>query len=71
MVPRSVSRSSPEFVIAHISDTHFDGGPVSEARAERVMAYLNGLPGHLDAIVPRPELRDYVARLLRLFGNAE
>jgi acetyl-CoA carboxylase carboxyl transferase beta subunit len=27
--------------------------------------------GHLDAIVPRPELRDYVARLLRLFGNAE
>ena len=27
--------------------------------------------GHLDAIVPRPELEDYVARLLRLFGNAE
>jgi acetyl-CoA carboxylase carboxyl transferase subunit beta len=27
--------------------------------------------GHLDAIVTRPELRDYVARLLRLFGNAE
>ena len=26
--------------------------------------------GHLDAIVPRAELRDYVARLLRLFGNA-
>jgi acetyl-CoA carboxylase carboxyl transferase subunit beta len=26
--------------------------------------------GHLDAIVPRPELKDYVARLLRLFGNA-
>jgi acetyl-CoA carboxylase carboxyl transferase beta subunit len=26
--------------------------------------------GHLDAIVARPELRDYVARLLRLFGNA-
>src|SRR6266513_926227 len=25
---------------------------------------------HLDAIVARPELRDYVARLLRLFGNA-
>lgn len=25
--------------------------------------------GHLDAIVPRPELKDYVARLLRLFGN--
>ena len=27
--------------------------------------------GHLDAIVPRPELRAYLARLLRLFGNAE
>jgi acetyl-CoA carboxylase carboxyl transferase beta subunit len=26
--------------------------------------------GHLDAIVARPELSDYVARLLRLFGNA-
>jgi acetyl-CoA carboxylase carboxyl transferase subunit beta len=26
--------------------------------------------GHLDAIVPRPELKDYVARLVRLFGNA-
>jgi acetyl-CoA carboxylase carboxyl transferase beta subunit len=26
--------------------------------------------GHLDAIVARPELKDYVARLLRLFGNA-
>jgi acetyl-CoA carboxylase carboxyl transferase subunit beta len=24
--------------------------------------------GHLDAIVPRPELRPYVARLLRLFA---
>ena len=25
--------------------------------------------GHLDAIVPRPELRPFLARLLRLFGN--
>jgi acetyl-CoA carboxylase carboxyl transferase beta subunit len=25
--------------------------------------------GHLDAIVPRPELKEHVARLLRLFGN--
>jgi acetyl-CoA carboxylase carboxyl transferase subunit beta len=25
--------------------------------------------GHLDAIVPRPELRSYLSRLLRLFGN--
>jgi acetyl-CoA carboxylase carboxyl transferase beta subunit len=27
--------------------------------------------GHIDAIVPRPELRGYVGRLLRLFANAE
>ena len=26
--------------------------------------------GHLDAIVPRAELRPYLGRLLRLFGNA-
>jgi acetyl-CoA carboxylase carboxyl transferase beta subunit len=26
--------------------------------------------GHVDAIVPRPELRSYLGRLLRLFGNA-
>jgi acetyl-CoA carboxylase carboxyl transferase subunit beta len=27
--------------------------------------------GHLDAIVPRPELKDFVARFLRVFGNGE
>ena len=27
--------------------------------------------GHLDAIVPRAQLRGYLSRLLRLFGNAE
>jgi acetyl-CoA carboxylase carboxyl transferase subunit beta len=27
--------------------------------------------GHIDAIVPRPELRPYVARLLRLFANGK
>jgi acetyl-CoA carboxylase carboxyl transferase subunit beta len=27
--------------------------------------------GHIDAIVPRPELRSFVGRLLRLFDNAE
>ena len=25
--------------------------------------------GHIDAIVPRPELKPYVARLLRLFSS--
>jgi acetyl-CoA carboxylase carboxyl transferase subunit beta len=27
--------------------------------------------GHLDAIVPRPELKDFVGRFLRVFGNGE
>jgi acetyl-CoA carboxylase carboxyl transferase subunit beta len=27
--------------------------------------------GHLDAIVPRPELKSFVSRFLRVFGNAE
>jgi acetyl-CoA carboxylase carboxyl transferase subunit beta len=27
--------------------------------------------GHIDAIVPRPELRAYVGRVLRLFNHAE
>jgi acetyl-CoA carboxylase carboxyl transferase subunit beta len=27
--------------------------------------------GHVDAIVPRPELKPYIARLLRLFGNGK
>src|SRR5207244_11422093 len=34
------------------------------------LAEANSRFGHVDAIVPRPELRGYVARLLRLFGNA-
>jgi acetyl-CoA carboxylase carboxyl transferase beta subunit len=33
------------------------------------LAESNYRHGHLDAIVPRSELRPYVARLLRLFGN--
>ena len=33
------------------------------------LAEANFRFGHLDAIVPRAELRGYVARLLRLFGN--
>jgi acetyl-CoA carboxylase carboxyl transferase subunit beta len=27
--------------------------------------------GHLDAIVPRPELKSYVSRLLRLFAHGK
>jgi acetyl-CoA carboxylase carboxyl transferase subunit beta len=33
------------------------------------LAESNYRYGHLDAIVPRSELREYLARLLRLFGN--
>jgi acetyl-CoA carboxylase carboxyl transferase beta subunit len=35
------------------------------------LAESNFRYGHIDAIVPRPELRPYVARLLRLFRNGE
>jgi 3',5'-cyclic-AMP phosphodiesterase len=38
-------------VLAHISDTHFDGGERNQARAAQVMAYLNSLSVPLDAIV--------------------
>jgi acetyl-CoA carboxylase carboxyl transferase subunit beta len=34
------------------------------------LAESNARFGHIDAVVPRPELPDYVARLLRLFANA-
>jgi acetyl-CoA carboxylase carboxyl transferase beta subunit len=33
------------------------------------LAESNFRYGHVDAIVPRPELRDFVAKLLRLFAN--
>jgi acetyl-CoA carboxylase carboxyl transferase beta subunit len=35
------------------------------------LAESNYRYGHLDAIVPRPELKPYVARLLRLFANGK
>ena len=38
-------------VLAHLSDTHVDGGVHSAERVERVMRYINGLPGPLDAII--------------------
>jgi acetyl-CoA carboxylase carboxyl transferase subunit beta len=33
------------------------------------LAESNFRYGHVDAIVPRPELRDFLAKLLRLFAN--
>jgi hypothetical protein len=32
-------------VLAHLSDTHLDGGERNAEPAARVMAYLNDLPG--------------------------
>jgi Icc-related predicted phosphoesterase len=41
----------PLIVLAQISDTHFDGGERNRSRAAQVMAYLNGLPNQVDAIL--------------------
>ncbi|HCT77354.1 MAG TPA: metallophosphoesterase [Micromonosporaceae bacterium] len=38
-------------VLAHLSDTHFDGHDRSGARGRQVMDYLNNLPGRVDAVV--------------------
>src|ERR671930_206809 len=58
-----------------VMDFAFMGGSMGRVVGEKFpddfgLAESNYRFGHLDAIVPRPELRDYVARLLRLFGNA-
>ncbi|GIH04117.1 3',5'-cyclic adenosine monophosphate phosphodiesterase CpdA [Rhizocola hellebori] len=46
-------------VLAHLSDTHFDGGQRSAARAGQVMDYLHALPGHLDAIIVTGDITDH------------
>jgi acetyl-CoA carboxylase beta subunit len=35
------------------------------------LAESNSRFGHVDAIVPRPELKPYLARVLRLFANGK
>lgn len=50
-------------VLAHISDTHFDGGRRAVRRAERVMKYLNRLPGRLDAIIVTGDIADSAAAI--------
>ena len=42
----------------------FDLRPYTERLAEHNLRF-----GHLDAVVPRPEQRSYLARLLRLFAR--
>lgn len=46
-------------VIAHISDTHLDGGERRHARAKRVMNYLDALPAPVDAIVHTGDITDH------------
>ncbi|MBL1100305.1 metallophosphoesterase [Streptomyces coffeae] len=51
-------------VFAQISDVHVgqdrgDGGARAAERTRRVMAYLNGLPGQLDAILVTGDLADH------------
>lgn len=45
-------------VLAHISDTHLDGGARNASRAAQVMDYLNKLPGDIDAIVHTGDITD-------------
>lgn len=45
-------------VLAHLSDTHLDGGARSQARAQQVMDYLEALPGELAAIVVTGDITD-------------
>ncbi|MFJ8041742.1 metallophosphoesterase [Kitasatospora sp. NPDC096147] len=46
-------------VIAHLSDTHLDGSPRAAARTRAVMAYLNGLPYDLDAVLVSGDVADH------------
>lgn len=46
--------------LAHLSDTHFDGGPHSTERGRRVMDYLNGLSGGgVDAVLVTGDIADH------------
>jgi 3',5'-cyclic-AMP phosphodiesterase len=47
------------FVIAHLSDTHFDGGRRNTDRAARVIAYLDGLAGRVDAVLVTGDIADH------------
>jgi 3',5'-cyclic AMP phosphodiesterase CpdA len=46
-------------VLAHVSDIHIGSGERSVERASRVMRYLNGLPGNIDAILVTGDLADH------------
>ncbi|MEV7416318.1 metallophosphoesterase [Streptomyces sp. NPDC089919] len=46
-------------VTAHLSDTHLDSEPRSIERTRAVMAYLDGLPYDLDAVVVTGDIADH------------
>jgi 3',5'-cyclic-AMP phosphodiesterase len=46
-------------VLAHLSDTHLDGGQPRFERAARVMAYLNGLQRRVDAVLVTGDIADH------------
>lgn len=54
--------------LAHLSDLHVgqdhdgDGGARALRRAQRVIDYLNALPGHLDGVLVTGDLADHGAR---------
>ncbi len=47
------------YVIAHISDTHFDGGDHAADRAARVMAYLAKLAEPVDVVLVTGDIADH------------
>src|SRR5688572_4861559 len=46
-------------VLAHLSDTHFDGTQARADRSARVMNYLNDLPQPVDAILITGDIADH------------
>ncbi|MFJ6793101.1 metallophosphoesterase [Streptomyces sp. NPDC091268] len=46
-------------VIAHLSDTHLDGGGRAAGRTRAVMEYLDGLPYDLDAVLVSGDITDH------------
>jgi 3',5'-cyclic AMP phosphodiesterase CpdA len=46
-------------VLAHISDTHFDGSERNAGRAARVMDHLNNLPHPVDAVLVTGDIADH------------
>jgi 3',5'-cyclic AMP phosphodiesterase CpdA len=46
-------------VVAHLSDTHFDGSARNADRAQRVLAYLDSLPGPIDVVLVTGDIADH------------